>query len=78
MNIPRIGSHVFDMDNFTLIWPSYPEKNASLTLYLLRFCDRDDRGESFKGDSHLHPRTEKGPFPKKPLFSSDTKGGQNP
>jgi len=52
------------MDNFTVVLPSYPEKNASLTLYLLWFCDRDDRGELFRSVSHLHPRTEKGPCPK--------------
>jgi len=35
MNIPHLCFHGVDMDNFTVILASYPEKNASLTLYLL-------------------------------------------
>ena len=63
MNIPHLCFHGVDMDNFTVILASYPEKNASLTLYLLWFCDLDDRAELFKSVSHLDPRTEKGPCP---------------
>jgi len=35
INIPHICVRGVDMDNVALILPSYPEKNASLTLHLL-------------------------------------------
>jgi len=65
------------MDNFTLILPSYPEKKASPTLYLLRFCERNDRAEWFKCFPPA-PEDGKVSMSQKPVFSSDIIYGQNP